>query len=340
MDFLEQNENKLYENIRNEVTKARQKVYAAVNFAMVETYWNIGKQIFEAQGENERAEYGSGLLKFLSEKLTLEFGKGFTVTNLKYMRQFYMAFPNSHSLSDQLSWTHYRMLLKVEDENARKFYLEESEKSNWSTRQLERQINSFYYQRLLSSQDKDKVRNEIQSLEKGVDAKDIIRDPYVLEFLGLDQTPNLYEKDIEQGLINHLQKFLLELGRGFSFVARQKRISFDGEHYYIDLIFYNYILKCFVIIDLKVGKLTHQDIGQMQMYVNYYTRELMNEGDNLPIGIVLCADKSDSVVKYTLPEGNNQIYASKYKLYMPTEEEFKRELAKEQEILEIEKRLE
>lgn len=340
MNFLEQNENNLYENIRNEVTKARQKVYAAVNFAMVETYWNIGKQIYEAQGENERAEYGSGLLKFLSEKLTEEFGKGFTVTNLKYMRQFYIAFPNRHALSDQLSWTHYRMLLKVEDEKARNFYLEECEKSNWSTRQLERQINSFYYQRLLSSQDEDSVRNEIQVLEKGIDAKDIIRDPYVLEFLGLEQTPNLYEKDIEEGLINHLQKFLLELGRGFSFVARQKRISFDGEHYYIDLVFYNYILKCFVIIDLKVGKLTHQDLGQMQMYVNYYTRQLMNEGDNLPIGIVLCADKSDSVVKYTLPEGNNQIYASKYKLYMPTEEELRQELAKEQELLEIEKRLE
>lgn len=340
MNFLEQNENNLYENIRNEVTKARQKVYAAVNFAMVETYWNIGKQIYEAQGENERAEYGSGLLKFLSERLTEEFGKGFTVTNLKYMRQFYIAFPNRHALSDQLSWTHYRILLKVDDENARNFYLEECEKSNWSTRQLERQINSFYYQRLLSSQDEDSVRNEIQSLEKGIDAKDIIRDPYVLEFLELEQTPNLYEKDIEQGLINHLQKFLLELGRGFSFVARQKRISFNGEHYYIDLVFYNYILKCFVIIDLKVGKLTHQDLGQMQMYVNYYTRELMNEGDNLPIGIVLCADKSDSVVKYTLPEGNNQIYASKYKLYMPTEEELRRELAREQEILEIEKRLE
>lgn len=225
-------------------------------------------------------------------------------------------------------------------DKARTFYLNESVKSNWSTRQLERQINSFYYQRLLSSQDKDSVRNEIQTLEKGMDAKDIIRDPYVLEFLGLDQTPNLYEKDIEQGLINHLQNFLLELGRGFSFVARQKHITFDGEHYYIDLVFYNYILKCFVIIDLKVGKLTHQDIGQMQMYVNYYTRELMNEGDNLPIGIVLCADKSDSVVKYTLPEGNNQIYASKYKLYMPTEEELEKELAKEQELLEIEKRLE
>ena len=338
MDYL--TENNIYENIRNEVEKARQKVYAAVNFAMVETYWNIGKQIYEAQGENERAEYGKGLLKFLSEKLTEEFGKGFTVTNLKYMRQFYIAFTNRHALSDQLSWTHYRMLLKVEDDKARTFYLNECLKSNWSTRQLERQINSFYYQRLLSSQNKDSVRNEIQTLEKGMDAKDIIRDPYVLEFLGLDQTPNLYEKDIEQGLINHLQNFLLELGRGFSFVARQKHITFDGEHYYIDLVFYNYILKCFVIIDLKVGKLMHQDIGQMQMYVNYYTRELMNEGDNLPIGIVLCADKSDSVVKYTLPEGNNQIYASKYKLYMPTEEELKKELAKEQELLEIEKRLE
>lgn len=324
MNYLEQNENNLYENIRSEVEKAQQKVYTAVNFAMVETYWNIGRQISEAQGKSERAEYG----------------KGFTVTNLKYMRQFYIAFSNRHALSDQLSWTHYRILLKVEDEKARNFYLKECEKSNWSTRQLERQINSFYYQRLLSSQNKDSVRHEIKSLEKGVDAKDIIRDPYVLEFLGLEQTPNLYEKDIEQGLINHLQKFLLELGRGFSFVSRQKRISFGGEHYYIDLVFYNYILKCFVIIDLKVGKLTHQDLGQMQMYVNYYTRELMNEGDNLPIGIVLCADKSDSVVKYTLPEGNNQIYASKYKLYMPTEEELRRELAKEQEILEIEKRME
>jgi len=170
------------------------------------------------------------------------------------------------------------LLLKVEESKARDFYLDECAKSNWSTRQLERQINSFYYQRLLSSQDKNGVRNEIQTLEKGVDAKDIICDPYVLEFLGLQQTPNLYEKDIEQGLIDHLQKFLLELGRGFSFVARQKLITFDGEHYFIDLVFYNYILKCFVLIDLKIGKLTHKDIGQMQMYVNYYTREMMDEG--------------------------------------------------------------
>jgi len=232
LDYL--TENNIYEKIRSEVEKARQKVYATVNLTMVETYWNIGKQIYEAQDKNERAEYGKGLLKFLSQKLTKEFGKGFTITNLKYMRQFFMAFPNSHSLSDQLSWTHYRMLLKVEDEKIRNFYLEECEKSNWSTRQLERQINSFYYQRLLSSQDKDNIRDEIQTLEKGLNAKDIIRDPYVLEFLGLEQTPNLYEKDIEQGLINHLQKFLLELGRGFSFVARQKRISWVCEFFSVN----------------------------------------------------------------------------------------------------------
>lgn len=329
----------IYENIRMTVAEAQSKIYSTVNFVMVQTYWSIGKQICEAQGNNDRAEYGKGLLKYLSEELTAEFGRGFTVTNLKYMRLFYTAFPNGHALSDHLSWTHYRLLLKVEDESARQFYLDESIKSTWSTRQLERQINSFYYQRLLSSQDKDSVRNEIQKLEKGIDAKDIIRDPYVLEFLGLEQTPNLYEKDLEQGLINHLQKFLLELGRGFSFVARQKRITFDGENYYIDLVFYNYILKCFVIIDLKVGKLTHQDIGQMQMYVNYFTREMMSEGDNVPIGIILCADKSESVVKYTLPENNSQIFTSKYKLYMPTEDELKKELEKEQEHLEIEQKL-
>lgn len=212
--------------------------------------------------------------------------------------------------------------------------LEECSKAMWSTRQLERQINTFYYQRLLASQDKQQVSQEIFNVEKSLSPKDIIRDPYVLEFLGLQHTPNLYEKDLEQGLINHLQKFLLELGRGFSFVARQQKISFDGEHYFIDLVFYNYILKCFVIIDLKVGKLTHQDIGQMQMYVNYYTRELMNEGDNPPIGIILCANKSENVVKYTLPEGNNQIFTSKYKLYIPTEEELLKEIAKEQSIIE------
>jgi len=331
--FVDKN---ILENIKMTVAEAQNKIYSTVNFVMVETYWNIGKQIFEAQGESERADYGSYLLEYISDGLTREFGKGYTVRNLRSMRAFYIAFPIRHALRAELGWTHYRLLLKVEDENARQFYLDECTKSTWSTRQLERQINSFYYQRLLSSQDKASVRNEIQSLEKGIDAKDVIRDPYVLEFLGLEQTSNLYEKDLEKGLINHLQKFLLELGRGFSFVARQKRITFDGEHYYIDLVFYNYILKCFIIIDLKVGKLTHQDIGQMQMYVNYFTREMMNEGDNVPIGIILCADKSESVVKYTLPENNSQIFTSKYKLYMPTEDELKQELEKEQELLETE----
>ena len=236
---------------------------------MVQAYWEIGQEIHKACGENDRAEYGKKLLEYLSEHLTKEFGKGFTVTNLKYMRQFYRAFPIRHTLCDELSWSHYRLLMRIENENARKFYL---------------------------------------------------------EFLGLEGKTSFYEKDLEQAIIDHLQKFLLELGRGFSFVARQQKITFDGRNFFIDLVFYNYILKCFVIIDLKLGDLTHQDLGQMQMYVNYYTREMMNDGDNPPIGIVLCADKSDQIVKYTLPEENNQIFASKYKLYLPTEEEFKKEL--------------
>ena len=319
-------EQKFYEGIKNILITARTKVYQTANFAMVEAYWNIGKSIIEEQGGNEKAEYGTGLLKELSKQMTQDFGKGFTVTNLKYMRQFYLTFPNGHALRDELSWTHYRLLMKVENDNAREFYMKEAVRSQWSTRQLERQINSFFYERLLSSKNKEQVTEEIQTLEPAKKPEDFIRDPYVLEFLGLTPNDDFYESDLEQALITHLQKFLLELGRGFSFVARQKRITFDGRHFRIDLVFYNYILKCFVLIDLKVGDITHQDLGQMQMYVHYYERELMNEGDNPPIGIVLCADKSDQVVKYTLPEDNNQIFASKYKLYLPTEEEFKKEL--------------
>ena len=212
------------------------------------------------------------------------------------------------------------MDLRIEDKQARDFYANESMKANWSVRQLKRQIGTFYYERLLVSQDKEKVANEVDLKEK-VEPKNIVRDPYVLEFLGLEGNVSFYEKDLEQSIINHLQKFLLELGRGFSFVSRQQKISFDGRHFFIDLVFYNYILKCFVIIDLKLGDLTHQDLGQMQMYVNYYTREMMNEGDNPPIGIILCADKSDQIVKYTLPENNESIFASQYKLHLPTEEE-------------------
>ena len=215
--------------------------------------------------------------------------------------------------------------------------MQEAVKSQWSTRQLERQINSFFYERLLFSKNKEQVAAEIQTLEMAKKPEDVIRDPYVLEFLGLTPNDDFYENDLEQALITHLQKFLLELGRGFSFVARQKRITFDGRHFRIDLVFYNYILKCFVLIDLKVGDLTHQDLGQMQMYVHYYERELMNEGDNPPIGIVLCADKSESVVKYMLPENETQIFASKYKLYLPSEEELLRELNQEYQALEASK---
>lgn len=266
--------------------------------------------------------------------MTQDFGKGFTVTNLKYMRQFYLMLPNGHALRDELSWTHYRLLIKVENNNAREFYMQEAVKSQWSTRQLQRQINSFFYERLLSSKNKEQVAKEIQILEPAKEPEDIIRDLYVLEFLGLSSNDDFYESDLKQALIIHLQKILLELGRGFSFVARQKRIAFDGRHFRIDFVFYNYILKCFVLIDLKVGDLTHQDLGQMQMYVHYYERELMNEGDNSPIGIVLCADKSESVVKYTLLENETQIFASKYKLYLLSEEELLRELNQEYKVLE------
>ena len=220
-----------YGEIKKILTDARNKVYQTANFAMVEAYWQIGKSIIEEQKGEERAEYGSGLLKELSKQMTQDFGKGFTVSNLKNMRQFYLNFPNSYALRSELSWTHYRLLMRVENENARQFYLDEAVKSQWSTRQLERQINTFFYERLLSSQNKEKVSQEIQTLEPGKTPDDIIRDPYVLEFLGLYSNDDFYESDLEQALITHLQKFLLELGRGFSFVARQKRITFDGRHF-------------------------------------------------------------------------------------------------------------
>lgn len=328
-----------YDGIKRILETARSRVYQAANFAMVEAYWQIGKSIIDEQGGEERAEYGAGLLQELSRQMTQDFGKGFTVANLKNMRQFYLTFPKSYALRSELSWTHYRLLMRVENENARQFYLDEAVKSQWSTRQLERQINSFFYERLLSSQNKEAVSQEIQTKAPAKTPEDIIRDPYVLEFLGLSPNEDFYESDLEEALITHLQKFLLELGRGFSFVARQKRITFDGRHFYIDLVFYNFILKCFVLIDLKLGDLTHQDLGQMQMYVHYYERELMNEGDNPPIGIVLCADKSEAIVRYTLPEKETQVFASKYKLYLPTEEELRKEITQEYHALEAEKNL-
>ncbi|WP_339120732.1 PDDEXK nuclease domain-containing protein [Fusobacterium nucleatum] len=333
-------EDSIYKEIKSILEQARNKVYKVANSTMVEAYWNIGRVIVEKQGGNNKAEYGAALIKNLSKKMTKEFGKGFTVANLKNMRQFYLIFQKSYALRSELTWTHYRLLMRVENENARNFYIEECIKSNWSTRQLERQITTLFYERLLSSKDKEKVSKEIYKLEPQIKkAEDIIKDPYVLEFLGLPENTNFLEKNLEQALIDHLQKFLLELGRGFSFVARQKRITFDGRHFYIDLVFYNYLLKCFVLIDLKVGDLTHQDLGQMQMYVHYFEEEMMNEGDNSPIGIVLCADKSDSIVKYTLSKNETQVFASKYKAYLPSEEELLSEIKREYNMLKQEEEL-
>ena len=323
---MQQTTEQTYSAIRASVISAQNKVYSAVNSAMVLAYHEIGEQIYKACGENDRAEYGASLLQFLSEKLTAEFGKGYTIANLRNMRQFYMTFPNRYTLCSELSWSHYRLLMRIADSDARSFYTEECARSAWSVRQLERQIHTMYYQRILASRDKTAVAAEIQQTEPKAEYEKAIKDPYVMEFLQIKPDTRVYESDIEQALIDHLQQFLLELGRGFSFVSRQKRFTLDGQDFFIDLVFYNYILKCFVLFDLKTGELTHQDIGQMQMYVNYYTRELMNEGDMPPIGIILCAEKNDAVVRYTLPENNNQVFASKYLTYLPTEEELKREL--------------
>ena len=328
----------IYDDVRKILQEAREKVYRNVNFEMVVAYWNIGKLIYEAQGENERAEYGESLIKGLSKKLTEDFGKGFTTTNLKYMRQFYQTFQIGHTLSDRLTWSHYRTLIKVENDKKREFYIKECIENKWSVRQLDRQVHSFYYERLIATQDeyKNDVRNEIQTLEEGIKPQDIIKSPYVLEFLDLKENAKFYEKDLESNLIEHLQEFLLELGKGFSFVARQKRIDVDGENFYIDLVFYNYILKCFVLIDLKTAKLTHKDIGQMDFYVRYFEGEIKQEGDTPTIGIILCEDKNETIVKYSVLEDNKNLFASKYMLYLPTEEELKREIEYERRLIDEE----
>ncbi|WP_372481134.1 PDDEXK nuclease domain-containing protein [Clostridium tagluense] len=331
--------NNFYESVKNILEEARTKAYSSINSYMLKAYWNIGRMIVEEQSGTDRAEYGQYILKELSKKLTKDYGKGFDYSNLTRMRKLYLSFTNIDALRQQLSWTHYRLLMKVEDATKRDFYIAECIKSNWSTRQLERQINSFYYERLLSSQDKNLVRSEILETEIGLKSNDIIKDPYVLEFLDLKENINFLEKDLEQGLMNNLQEFLLELGKGFAFVARQKRITADGDHFYIDLVFYNYLLKCFVLIDLKIGKLTHENIGQMDFYVRYYEKEVKGDDDNPTIGIILCSEKNETIVKYSILEESKQIFASKYMLYMPTEEELKREINKDREILEIEERM-
>lgn len=320
---------RFYEQIKSILEGARNQAYSAANSAMVQAYWNIGKRIVEQQGKSEHAEYGRQLLQELSKQLTHDFGRGFTASNLRNMRQFYLTFPNCYALRSNLSWTHYRMLMRVGNEKARNFYLEECEKANWSTRQLERQIDSFFYERLLSSRDREALGREIHSLEPAKKPEDVIHDPYVLEFLGMKQSADFYEKDLESALIGELQNFLLELGRGFSFVARQKHIDLDGEHFYIDLVFYNYILKCFVLIDLKTGKLTHQDIGQMDSYIRIFDELQKGEDDNPTIGIILCSEKNEAIAKYSVLNDGKQLFASKYQLTLPTAEELERYIENE-----------
>ena len=332
--------NTAYQNIKGILEEARNKAYRTVNFVMVQAYWQIGRIIVEQEQKGkERAEYGKSLIKELSKKLTYDYGKGFNESNLKYLRQFYLTFPNGHALRDELSWTHYRLLLKVEKEKARSFYLIETVNNKWSTRELERQINSLLYERIALSKDKAEVLELSIKGQTINQPKDIIKDPYVLEFLDLKENKKFLEKDLEQALIDKLQKFLLELGRGFSFVARQKRITVDGDHFYIDLVFYNFLLKCFVLIDLKIGKLTHKDIGQMDFYVRYFEKEEKQKNDNPTIGLILCSDKNEIMVKYTLLEDKKHIFASRYKLYLPTEKELKKELTREREMIEMEKKL-
>jgi len=290
---------------------------------MVQAYWQIGKQIVDAQGGEDRAEYGMQLLKFLAERLTNEFGISFSTQNLRNMRQFYLTFQNCYTLCSELSWSHYRRIMRIPNENEREFYIKECAECNWSVRQLERQINSLYHARLRASTDKNSVRNEIQKLEPKEMRDYILKDPYLLEFLELKENKEYHEKHIEQALISNLQEFLLELGKGFSFVGRQKRITLDGDHFYIDLVFYNYILRCFIVIDLKVGKLTHQDIGQLDFYVRYFDDKIRQKDDNPTIGLILCADKNESVAKYSVLNDNKNLFASKYLTYLPTEQELK-----------------
>jgi len=357
-------ERQLFERVVAILEQARSQVIRTVNSRMVLAYWHIGREIVEEEqhGEN-RAEYGERLIRGLSKRLTAKYGRGFSATSLWDFRRFYVAYahrsqeivhtvcgesnlpgkvrtmcgesaaPSLGGLSDELSWSHYRLLMRVENEHARSFYEIETERNRWNVRELERQINSLFFERLLKSRDKEgmlKLAREGHALYNPMDA---IKDPYVLEFLDLPESHRLVESDLEEALITHLQEFLLELGTGFAFVARQKRLTLEGDHFYADLVFYHTRLKCYVVIDLKVAKLTHADLGQMQMYVNYFDREVRGEDDNPSIGLILCTSKNNAVVRYVLGEENRQIFASRYQLVLPDEKKLAAELRREVQML-------
>lgn len=319
----------IYQEIHDLLHKARQNIISNINSTMTKTYFLIGKRIVEEEQDgNKRAEYGKKLIKTLSKKLTKEFGKGFSETNLEQMRKFFKVYGIPQTLSEEfqfnLSWSHYLILMRIEDINARNFYEIEAFENNWSLRELKRQVNSSLYERLVLSKDKEKVKElsvKGQIIEK---AQDVIKDPYILEFLGLDEKSDYSENKLETEIINKLEMFLLELGKGFTFVGRQVRFTFDERHFRVDLVFYNRLLKCFVLIDLKIGEVTHQDLGQMQMYVNYYDRYVKLPDENDTIGIIICKDKNDTLVKLTLPKDNNQIFASRYTTILPSLDEFKK----------------
>ncbi len=332
--------NSVYPEIKQIITDAHRQTYKSVNSIMIRTYWNIGKIIIEEEQKGaKRAEYGKRLINGLSQKLTEEFGKGYSPQNLWNIRQFCLTFPKLSTVRRELSWSHYKLLMRIKKEDIRNYYGREAVDQNWSVRALHRQITTHYYERLLSSQRKEEVIREAkQNTKKSkIQPKDLLKNPTILEFLNMNPDLKYLEQDLEQGLIEKLQQFLMELGKGFSFVARQQRISIETKDFYIDLVFYNYFLKCFILIDLKNGALTHQDIGQMDMYIRMYEDKKKLEGDNPTIGIILCSDKDKTMVKYSMLESSEQIFASKYLLYLPTEEELKQELEKEKDLINMEK---
>lgn len=323
----------LIQDIKQLISQSRERAIRAVDFQRTVLYWHIGEKIFnEEQQGKDRADYGNYLIKYISEQLQPEFGSGFSYRQLELMRQFYRTFPIANTLYSQLSWSHYKVLLRFENEDKREYYIAETVKNNWSVRQMERQINSQLFERLLLSNDKESVLAVARNEKLPENPQEIIKDPMVLEFLGLRRESAYYEKDLEQSIITNLQDFLLELGNGFSFVARQKRIHLDGDDFFVDLAFYNRLLQCFVIFEIKTHKLTHEDLGQLQMYVNYFDRMEKLEHEKPTIGVLLCADKNDAVVKFSLPENNTTIVASQYELILPTEEQLLNEIKKEIEI--------
>lgn len=318
---------KFIADIRNIILSAQTAAIRSVDFERVKMYWALGERIFcEEQDQNDRAEYGTYMLKNLADKTETEFGSGFSYRQLAFCRQFYRAYPNMNALRSQFNWYQYRLLIQIDDKDKREYYELEAANNNWTGRELERQINSGLYERLLLSNDKKAVLEVARKERIPESPTEIIKDPMVLEFLGLRPESTYYEKDLERALITNLQAFLLELGNGFSFVARQKRILLEDDEFFADLVFYNRLLRCFVVIELKTHKITHEDIGQLQMYVNYYDRNEKAPDENPTIGILLCADKNDTLVKYTLPENNNTILASKYQLYLPTEKQLAEQL--------------